>query len=73
MAKEKANRPVTLSTDEARSGVTGHNVRYVLAFGLAGSLIAFVAIGLYFGYGTLTKTLVAFFAVPERLFLYAIP
>ncbi len=27
------------STDHARQGVTGHNVRYVLAFSLAGVLI----------------------------------
>ena len=29
----------------------GHHVRYVLAFGLAGITIAFVALGLYFGLG----------------------
>jgi len=27
--------------NEARDGVTGHNVRYVLGFGLAGVVIAF--------------------------------
>ena len=35
------------STTEARGGVTGHNVRYVLAFGLAGVIIAFLIIALY--------------------------
>jgi hypothetical protein len=35
-------------TTKARGGVTGHNVRYVLAFGLAGVIIAFLIIGLYF-------------------------
>jgi hypothetical protein len=34
----------------ARQGVTGHNVRYVLGFGLAGIVVAFLAIYLiYFG------------------------
>ena len=33
-----------LSTDKARAGVTGHNVRYVLAFGLAGVIVAFAAL-----------------------------
>jgi hypothetical protein len=38
--------PTVLSTDEARQGVTGHNVRYVLGFGLAGAVIGVVVIGL---------------------------
>jgi len=29
------------TTTEARAGVTGHNVRYVLAFGLGGVIIIF--------------------------------
>ena len=33
-----------LPTDKARAGVTGHNVRYVLAFGLAGIIVAFAAL-----------------------------
>jgi hypothetical protein len=36
------DKPIIVSTTEARSGVTGHNVRYVLAFGLAAVIIAFV-------------------------------
>jgi hypothetical protein len=36
-------RPV-LSKVEARQGVTGHNVRYVLWFGLAAVIVAFAAI-----------------------------
>jgi hypothetical protein len=55
MAKNEDDVPVVLSRDKARGGVTGHHVRYVLAFGLAGSIIAFVVIGLYFGYGQLTQ------------------
>ena len=55
MAKKEDDVPVVLSGDNARGGVTGHHVRYVLAFGLAGSIIAFVVIGLYFGYDKLTQ------------------
>ena len=40
-----AKEPETeLPTDEARAGVTGHNVRYALAFGLAGAIVAFAAL-----------------------------
>ena len=43
-------RPTLKSTDQARQGVTGHNVRYVLTFGLIGVAVAFVIIYLvYFG------------------------
>jgi hypothetical protein len=34
------HRPV-VSTNEARSGVTGHNVRYVLIYGLIAVIAAF--------------------------------
>jgi hypothetical protein len=37
-----------ISTTQARQGVTGHNVRYVLGFGLAAIVIAFAII--YFVY-----------------------
>jgi len=43
------HRPVVSKT-EARQGVTGHNVRYVLGFGLAAVIIAFAVIYVaYFG------------------------
>lgn len=45
--------PTTLSDDDARSGVTGHNVRYVLAFGMTGVIAAFAAIAIYFGFDAL--------------------
>jgi hypothetical protein len=51
MAKNDDDVPVNVSGNKARGGVTGHRVRYVLAFGLAGIIIAFIAIGLYFGFG----------------------
>jgi hypothetical protein len=36
--------PAVVTKTEARQGVTGHNVRYVLGFGLAAIVIAFVVI-----------------------------
>jgi hypothetical protein len=51
MMTHDADEPVNLSKTEARGGVTGHNVRYVLGFGLAGIVLAFLALGLYFGLG----------------------
>jgi hypothetical protein len=46
---------ITISGDEARTGVTGHNVRYVLAFGMTGVIAAFAAIAIYFGFDTLQE------------------
>jgi Hypoxia induced protein conserved region len=57
MAKNKHDPPVVITGNEARAGVTGHHVRYVLAFGLAGSIVAFVVIELYFYYSKLTQTI----------------
>jgi len=37
-------RPVILSADEAREGVTGHGVRYVLGFSLVGAVAAFAVL-----------------------------
>lgn len=39
-------RPVLKST-EARQGVTGHNVRYVVVIGVALVVIAFIAVALF--------------------------
>ncbi len=36
---DRTNRPV-VTTTEARSGVTGHNVRYILIFGLGAVIVA---------------------------------
>jgi hypothetical protein len=46
--KEEDDTASVISGNEARAGVTGHHVRYVLAFGLAGSVIALIVVGLYF-------------------------
>jgi hypothetical protein len=45
MSRFKTEEPETkLPTVKARAGVTGHHVRYVLGFGLAGVIVAFIAI-----------------------------
>ena len=44
-------QPASLATNKARGGITGHNVRYVLAFGLGGIIVAFIVVGIYFGIG----------------------
>jgi hypothetical protein len=49
--------PVVLSTDEARQGVTGHNVRYVLGFGLLGVIIAFGVVAYMSAEGFITPIL----------------
>lgn len=45
--------PTLICDDDVRGGVTGHNVRYVLAFSLTGVIAAFAAIAIYFGFDTL--------------------
>ena len=41
---ERGDAPVVLDEVQARAAVTGHNVRYVLGFGLAAVIIAFAVI-----------------------------
>jgi hypothetical protein len=41
---------IVISEDAARGGTVGHNVRYVLAYGLTGIIAAFAAFALYQGY-----------------------
>jgi TRAP-type C4-dicarboxylate transport system permease small subunit len=50
---------LVISTDDARSGVTGHNVRYVLFTSMTGVVLAFTAIAIYFGFNRLNKSLEA--------------
>jgi acid phosphatase family membrane protein YuiD len=38
----------TVSTTQARAGVTGHNVRYVLVGGIVGVVVAFAVIYVIF-------------------------
>ena len=44
--------PAALPTNRARGAVTGHHVRYVLGFGLAGIIVAFIIMGVVFGFGS---------------------
>jgi hypothetical protein len=44
--------PMTLPGDDARQGVTGHNVRYVLGFGLLGAIVALTVVALIVGHGS---------------------
>jgi hypothetical protein len=48
MTPSQDNKPEVVTTTEARSGVTGHNVRYVLLFGLGGVIVAFAALLLFY-------------------------
>jgi hypothetical protein len=41
-------RPIVMSGVRARQGVTGHNVRYVLGFGLTGAIIALTLLYLFY-------------------------
>jgi hypothetical protein len=45
---ERHGAQIVETTTEARQGVTGHNVRYVLAFGIGGVVVTFVI--LYFAF-----------------------
>jgi hypothetical protein len=48
-ASHDGNHRTVISTEEAREGVTGHNVRYVLGFGLIGIIVAFAVVyAIYF-------------------------
>jgi hypothetical protein len=42
-------QPASKDTIRTRGAVTGHNVRYVLGFGITATILAFVAIAIYFG------------------------
>jgi hypothetical protein len=47
MTDHSTERPTETTATEARAGVTGHNVRYVLAASLTGAIIFFAGL-LYF-------------------------
>ena len=57
MSKTKDDVPISIPGHEARAGLHEHRAHYVLAFGLAGGIIAFVAVGAYFFYEKLTRTI----------------
>lgn len=41
-------KPIIRTTTQAREGVTGHNVRYVLLFGTTAVIAVFAVIWLYY-------------------------
>ena len=49
-ATSVSGTPIVLRTDEARQGVTGHKVRYVLIFGLVGAVVGLTVIGILFAH-----------------------
>jgi hypothetical protein len=48
MTEQHPERQTVKTTNDARAGVTGHNVRFVLAASLVGVIIVFAGL-LYFG------------------------
>jgi len=74
MTKSKDHVPISVTGNEARAGLHEHRVHYVLAFGLAGGIIAFVAVGLYFYYSKLTQAIsqMSLPSDPTTLISYAI-
>ena len=74
MSKTKDDVPISITGNEARAGLHEHRVHYVLAFGLAGGIIAFVAVGLYFYYSKLTQAIsqMSLPSHPTTLISYAI-
>ena len=50
---DKDTHGIIISEDDARGGVTGHNVRYVLALGMTGVIAGFAAIAIYSGFDRL--------------------
>ncbi|MBI2719040.1 MAG: hypothetical protein HYX36_09815 [Rhizobiales bacterium] len=46
MQDEETDEATVIDTDNTRSGVTGHHVRYVLAFGIAGLIVALAIVAL---------------------------
>lgn len=53
---------IVITEDAARGGVTGHNVRYVLALGMTGLIAAFAGLALYAGYDDIQARLSAVMA-----------
>jgi len=47
-ADRRVSQPSEVPAQRARQGVTGHNVRYVLGFGLAAVVVAFAVVYLIF-------------------------
>jgi len=48
MNRAETETPIVRTATEAREGVTGHNVRYVLLFGTAAVIVIFAALWLFY-------------------------
>ena len=48
LSNPDAERPIVMSGVRARQGVTGHNVRYVLGFGLAAAIVVLTLVYLFY-------------------------
>jgi hypothetical protein len=46
--KSAQEKPEVIETTDARQGVTGHGVRYVLLFGTVGAMLGFFLAYLFF-------------------------
>lgn len=55
MTKDEKPAADPLSENAVRAGVTGHHVRYVLFFGLAGAILAFIGLAIYMGFDRLQQ------------------
>lgn len=62
---------IVISDTDARGGVTGQNVRFVLAYGLTGVVAAFAAIAIYAGFDRLQTGLAAAFSQSPSAVLQA--
>lgn len=62
MAKQTKSASRLLSEDAVRAGTTGHHVRYVLFFGLAGAILAFIGLAIYLGFDQLQQRISDTFA-----------
>jgi amino acid transporter len=76
MVKSEKSAVGPLSEDAARAGVTGHHVRYVLFFGLAGAILAFIGLAIYLGFDRLQQRISDAFArdpgtIVQKLLPYA--
>jgi hypothetical protein len=48
MSSQGSERPIVTTTNRARDGVTGHNVRYVLITSVIAVVVIFGGLWLYF-------------------------
>jgi hypothetical protein len=45
-ARHQGQHPVELEANRARQGITGVHLRYILGFGIAGAVIAFLFVAI---------------------------